>query len=206
MDNKANNKKDKIDDLLKTYIDRNRFWTQQALNQFGFTSNFFFLISTSFFAFLIKENKIKDLIYIECQLKMSFSKIGVLITILFAFISILYGALTVLSRLNDLRLTRHITETRRKYYKKTSKKISEKCDNVNPETKNTYEVLWQSFINSDQLIITEKDFNDKDVIGEKIKNLRMNTKILSDFSWKAIKIQIGALVISILLFLITQMF
>jgi hypothetical protein len=45
------NRKDK-------YGERNRFWTEQALNQFGFTSNFFFIISLGFFTFLF--NQIKD--------------------------------------------------------------------------------------------------------------------------------------------------
>lgn len=202
MDHIANNKKKNTDNLLNTYIDRNRFWTQQALNQLGFTSNFFFLISTSFFVFLIKENNIKDLFHIDIDLKMSLSKIGVLISLLFVFISILYGALTVLSRLNDLRLTRHITETRRKYYKKTRRKILDKNDSTN--TKNKYVALWQSLVNSKKIMISKEDFYDKEEINRKIGDLRIYTKLLSEFSWMAIKIQIATLVISLLLFFITS--
>ena len=205
MEKMINKREDKADDILKAYIDRNRFWTQQALNQFGFTSNFFFLLSISFFAFLIKENKLKDLLYIDFNSNFSVTKIVYLITLIFGFISIVYGALTVLSRLNDLRLTRHITEIRKKCYKKWGKQIpvnGKENDEGNPKVRNKYNILWESFINSDQLMISKKDFKNIEKISEKISDLRCKTKVLSEFSWLAIKIQIGTLVISLLFFFI----
>jgi len=106
---------------LKSYTERQRFWTTQALNQFGFSINFFLTISVAMIAYLISQRKSYPPIKFDCSSPISWGLIIYVVVILLLGIAILAGFIAIISRLIDLRLTRLIIGVRKKTFEKLDK-------------------------------------------------------------------------------------
>jgi hypothetical protein len=95
----------------KEYRERHRFWADKTLTQFGFANNFFLFVAIGILGFILKEIESKTQINITLQnidWKITLSRVSAILS----FSSISCGSITMLSRLFDLRLTRHINTIR----------------------------------------------------------------------------------------------
>lgn len=186
------------------YDERNRFWTEQALNQFGNTSNFFFLISLGFFAFLFENVDIKELFKIDFDLEIKFSKIFLILAVISAVASLVTSSITVLSRLHDLRLTRHTIWIRKKSYDKYDKEYLDDYIEVDEygfvdQINNFFET-----ISTREYFIKDNDIEDKATIDSKFSKLRLRNLLLSRFSWYMMNSQFVTLAIAILFYILSN--
>lgn len=178
------------------YDERNRFWTEQALNQFGTASNFFFLISLGFLAFLFGKDQISSIFSFEGS-EIDFALLFFAVSILFATLSLVASAITVLSRLYDLRLTRHIIWTRKRYYDKYSKLLSDAFIDLSGYTRLYQLKNFISTFRSESFIISDADIEKTEEFSLKFTNLRIRNLLLSRFSWWSMGVQILTLIISL---------
>tara|TARA_R110002073_G_scaffold322465_1_gene499152 strand:- start:3674 stop:4255 length:582 start_codon:yes stop_codon:yes gene_type:complete len=184
------------------YGERNRFWTEQALNQFGFTSNFFFIISLGFFTFLFNETKGKGLFIFEGGFYLP--KLLLIISIFSGAVSIVASALTVLSRLHDLRLTRHTVWIRKKSYDDFDLEYVDDyidLDNYNlwDQMKNFFSTIWHR-----KYFIKDSEIVEKKEVKEKFSKLRLRNLLLARFSWRMINFQFVTLGISLISYFLSS--
>lgn len=185
------------------YIERNRFWTEQALNQFGVATNFFFLISIAFFAFLIEKDITKTILPFDCNLKFSFSKFFFVIAVIIALLSIILSSLTVLSRLHDLRLTRHVTYVRKKYYKKNNSTLSDDYININKYTFFKKICYLYNTIKTRTYFLNDDDLGSVKIASKKFEELRLRNLLLARLSWITFNWQIITLISSLFVYLLS---
>ena len=185
------------------YIERNRFWTEQALNQFGVATNFFFLIGFAFFAFLIEKDITKTILPFDCNLKFSVSNFFFVIALIIALLSIILASLTVLSRLNDLRLTRHVTHVRKKIYKKSNKTLSDKYINIDEYTFFEKICCLYKTIKIRNYFLNDNDLESVEITTEKFEKLRLRNLLLARLSWTTFNWQIITLISSLFVYLLS---
>jgi len=181
------------------YDERNRFWTEQALNQFGYTSNFFFLISLGFFAFLFE--CVKDVSFDIFNLQ----KILLVLAVTSAGISLVTSAFTVLSRLHDLRLTRHTIWIRKKSYDKFNREYPDDDLDLDDyglcnQLGNFFSTLWRR-----HYFIKDEDIKNKETVNKKFTELRLRNLLLARFSWRMMNSQFVALAISLIFYLLSSL-
>ena len=185
------------------YDERNRFWTEQALNQFGNASNFFFLISTGFLAFLLERNKLETIFKIDFSLTFKWSIFFYALAIICSVLSLFASAMTVLSRLHDLRLTRHVVWIRKKSYDDHK---FEFCEEHMDLSGVGFGELFQNLIST--LMKNDYFINDDDIastsIIKKFSALRKRNLLLAKFSWKSMNFQIATLLFSLLLYVLSN--
>lgn len=197
-------KKKKIRDKSR-YDERHRFWTEQALNQFGTASNFFFVISLGFLAFIFEKIQIRGLLNFDSNLIFDFRKFWFVLSIILALFSLMAGALTVLSRLHDLRLTRHILTIRKRSNDLKSIRFNDSHKDLKKYTFKTLIVNFLSTLTKDEYFISDKDIKDPQVIYYKFEQLRLRTLLLSRLSWLTFNSQIIYLIFSLILYSISVM-
>ena len=84
-------------------------WANQTLSQFGNANNFFIIIGLTILGYLVKEVDQFSELEFTCRLEQINPRAtSLVIALIFTFLSLVSGTLTMLSRLYDLRLTRHI--------------------------------------------------------------------------------------------------
>ena len=110
---------------IKEYSERHSFWTNQVLNQFGFSINLFLSIEIGFITYLVTQRSDYPKIYFSNESAIHGGLIIYLTAIFLSFISIVVGAISVTSRLNDICLTRHIIWIRKRAIKKIGKRLPE---------------------------------------------------------------------------------
>ncbi len=199
----AEQKSEKIVDKDR-FDERLRFWTEQSLNQFGTTSNFFFLISLGFLAFLFDKKQIGTVISIEGS-TFNFKQFFFKLSVLFAIISLIGSSITVLSRLYDLRLTRHIIWTRKRYYDKFRKLLPDDFIDLNAYSRINQITNFCSTFKSKSFIISDEDLENSESFNNQFKKIRIRNLLLARFSWWAMSFQILTLLISLVFFAMSLM-
>ncbi|WP_286775079.1 MULTISPECIES: hypothetical protein [Sphingobacterium] len=195
-----------MDNSEGKYDERNRFWTEQALNQFGSASNFFFLICLGYFAYLFEKNDIKGLFTWNLNSKFSLQNFFLIIAVLTSTLSLIAGSLTVLSRLHDLRLTRHIVWIRKKSFDNYQKEYNE--DDIDIDKY----YFYKQFLNlittvfSRRHFIKQSEIKYDPKIDMKFLELRKRCLLLARFSWKMINTQFLSLLISLILYSLYNLF
>lgn len=193
------------EDKQKEYNDRYRFWTQQALSQFGATTNFFYVISVGLFAFLIKSNSTEQLLVFDCSRDFSYYNFFLISSIIITFLSIGMGSITVLSRLHDLRSTRHIVFVRKGYYDKKRKSLTSKHIDINKYSFcSNFILLFDTFFNR-EYFIKKTEYNDDTIILKKFQKLRTRNLRLARLSWFTLNMQIMFLTLAILFYLFASL-
>ncbi len=184
------------------YDDSNRFWTEQALNQFGATSNFFFFISLGLFAFLFDRHDIKSTFLIDFGLELNLSKLFLAFTILASFISLTASGLVVLSRLHDLRLTRHTIWVRLRSFAQHGHEFEDSYIDIKRYTLlNQLNNFW-STLRKREYFITDNDLSSPNIRDQKFLELRIRNLLLSRLSWTMVGLQFTALGLSILFYIL----
>lgn len=214
MSQKENsNKKDKNDIRYykSNYRERHRFWAGQTLTQFGNSNNFFIVIGFAIIGFLIKElNQFDKIEFISSWEKINPKVTFLIISLIFTFLSLISGILTMLSRLYDLRLTRHINTIRIKLYSKKynfdNNLPNEYIDIKNNSKFPGFQIkLFKFFLGSilyNDYFLSEKDIEIKSNRDERFSELRERAVMLGRFSWISFKWQILWILLSIIIFMI----
>jgi hypothetical protein len=194
--------KDDLNDKLNEYIKRSNFWSEKAINQFGYSINLFTTLGIGLLSYLItNREKFPELKFICC------GNINWILVLYFSatiliFCSIVLGFLSILSRLYDFRISRHLSITRKRYFSENkSKNGFIKSEIIDISNERQFRTFKKNVFREIEFI-TESDFEQKHVI-EKFKQLRKESKILGAFSWKMHKYQIISFIIGIFLYGLT---
>lgn len=203
---------DEINYKKNDFRERHRFWASQTLSQFGNANNFFILIGFAIFGYLIKEIDL----YPELHFTLDWKQIQIepttlVISIIFAFLSLFSGTLTMLSRLYDLRLTRHINTVRIKAYSPKNKYDDELPDDYIDIKKNLkfpkfHVILLYKFFGTvvkENYFLEDTDMKDKEKRHDKFLKLRERALMLGRFSWISFKWQIIWILLSMITFIIS---
>lgn len=183
------------------FDEKSRFWIDKAVGQFGATTNLFFVISAGFLAYLIERNCIEHTIR---NLNQSANAVYAL-SILFSLFSVVLGILCVMSRLYDLRLTRHKVWIRKKTFQRHGKTLKDNHLNIEGYSflyrfKNFYSSVFNKYY-----IIDDNDIEDFKALKEKFSKLRIRILLLGRFSWNCLIIQLFLIIGSFISF-VTSLF
>lgn len=189
----------------KPYDETNRFWTEQALNQFGTAANFFSLLSLGFLGYLIQDSRINTLFDINFEADISMNKIFLAASLFFILISVLSGCIVVLCRTHDLRLTRHTIWTRKRYWEEVEGRLAKNPKDTSmkelPEdwidlrpfnfcklVTNLKSTIFRDdyFIRDDEIVAVANIEN----LKIKFDALRLRNLLLGKLSWKIMSLQI----------------
>ncbi len=175
--------KEELKEKLKEYDSRNSYWTDKTINQLGYSINLFTTVGIAFLGYLVtNRDKFPPLEFgsagdINCLL------ITYLSTIFFIFSSIIIGFASVLSRLFDFRITRHISLTRKRFLSRKKSREGLINSSIIDISKEKYcRSLWKSVFGKIEFI-NESDFENNKV-PEKIEQLRKESKILGALTWR----------------------
>lgn len=196
------------DEKKLEYTERQRFWQEKALEQFGYANNLFIAINIAVLGYLVKQAHTEGIKINTSDWEWSVTLLG--ISIIVASFSLLCGITSVLSRLYDLRLTRHIIDLRKrdyidhhkiiyKYYSKRKYRIV---------TISEFYSLRKNFVKTvfdrkDNYWIEDLEV-DPDILLKKFHCLRIRTNKLGEFSWKTFKAQIISLCIAVIIYSISN--
>lgn len=193
------------------YRDRHRFWAGQTLTQFGNANNFFIIIGFAITGYLVKElDQFSTLEFTFAWEKINFNATFLIVSLVFTLLSLLSGTLTMLSRLYDLRLTRHINTIKIKAYSKKysyDKELPDEYIEIKGELKfpmfqiTLLRKFTGSILNIDYFL-TDKDMKNKSDRHEKYLELRKRTLMLGRFSWISFKWQISWVLLAIIAFML----
>ncbi|HTN05265.1 hypothetical protein [Agriterribacter sp.] len=128
-------------DRSNPYEEKNAFWTELAIGQFGIALNFFSFLSIGFLAFIVEKNEISDLLKFNLSHQLDLTKNFILLSLITCFFSVICSCLSILSRLYDLRLTRHTIWTRYRYYKEHKEHLKDNFLKLN----NNFIMLLDNF-------------------------------------------------------------
>lgn len=181
---------------ITEYRERHRFWAGQTLSQFGNANNFFMIISFAVIGYLIKEiDHFNDLYFTLTWNNIDFKATLHIIALIFAFLSVISGTFTVLSRLYDLRFTRHINTIRIKSYSTYDDKLPSDYIDIKKNMKllkfhwKLLCMFWESII-TDKYFFDNDDMKDENQRHDKFLQLRECTLMLGKYSWITFKWQI----------------
>ena len=111
--------------------------------------------------------------------------------------------MTVLSRLHDLRLTRHVVWIRKKSFEDHELEFRE--EHIDISGVSFYE-LFQNLISTlmkNDYFITDDDIASISII-QKFSALRKRNLLLAKFSWKSMNFQIATLLLSLLMYVLSN--
>lgn len=186
------------------YDERHRFWTDQAISQFGTTTNLFFIISMAFLAFLAGQKQMATAFIINSSMDFSLSTLLFALGVISSFLSVFASGITVWSRLHDLRLTRHTIWIRKKYYESYQLEFPDNHVDLSNHS------LWiqlgnfLSTILKQDYFITDIDIDNDEKCKKKFTALRKRNLLLARFSWKSMNFQILTLLIGLILYVLSN--
>lgn len=186
MNNEESDKK------INEYSERLQFWTNQAITQFGVSLNLFYVTGVGFLAYLVGESAKFRHVSIHHNAIFDFDLTFYLLAVLLTLLSVVMGSISVVSRLHDLRLTRHTIWIRYKCAKEIKELLP---DDFIDSSSITLKTMAKAFIST---IFTKKYFiKDTDIVIEnleqlkrKIGELKRRNIEMGQFSWLCHKGQI----------------
>jgi len=194
--------KDDLNNKLNEYINRSNFWTEKATNQLGYSINLFTTLGIGLIGYLItNREKFPKFMFICCG-NINWILVLYFSTAFLIFLSIVLGFMSILSRLYDFRISRHLSLNRKRYLSRNKSNdglINSKIINISNEKK--FKIFMKNVFGEIKFI-TESDFENKRVV-DKFEQLRKESKILGAFSWTMHKYQIISFTISLLLYGLT---
>lgn len=189
------------------YKERHRFWAGHTLEQFGTANNFFLISGIALLGYLMKEFEKLGLFNFGIE-NIDYYATALFFSICSIFLSILFGALTLLSRLYDLRLTRHINTIRiiaysKEYDYKTFKDEYIDIEKNRKICKMFFILTWKFIgtLTSRNYFITNNNISEE-TIDNKFLELRKRALMLGRYSWISFNFQILWLLISLIFFVI----
>ncbi|MBL7970137.1 MAG: hypothetical protein JNL03_01345 [Prolixibacteraceae bacterium] len=194
--------KEELNEKLMEYINRNNFWTDKTINQLGYSINLFTTVGIGFLGYLVtNRDKFPPLEFISggdinCLLITYFTATFLI------FFSIIIGFASVLSRLFDFRITRHISLTRKRFLSRTKSRKGLINSPIIDISKEKYcRSFWKNVFGKIEFI-DESDFKNNKV-PDKIEQLRKESKILGALTWEMHRCQIALFIIGTFLYGLT---
>ena len=194
---------------LQEYISRNNLWTDRTITQLGYSINLFTTIGVAFLGYIITHRDKFPHLSFSCDSEfswiLSFFIIGTISTVS----SIGLGFASVLSRLLDFRITRHLALTRKRFLTKNKEKALNENRNmglidskiIDISNERSYPVFNKHILGKTDFI-SEDDFKESKVIA-KFEKLRKESKILGRTIWKYHRYQIGLLFLGVITYGLT---
>jgi hypothetical protein len=187
----------------ESYRERHRFWAGQALTQFAVSNNFFIIAGIAMLGYFV--NELKEYGFISLDFCEDRKQALLSTSILLIFFSLFSGSLTMLSRLHDLRLTRHKLVVRIKALEENITFKEEYIDLRKDESyiKFVFNLLYwflgtllsnKYFLTNDEIL--------KKVGAKKYKALRKRALMLGRFSWLSFNWQITWFASSIISYMV----
>ncbi len=196
-------------DKLQEYINRNNFWTDKTINQLGYSINLFTTIGIAFLGYIITDRDKFPNMSFSCDSEFSYILTLFIVGTISTIMSVGFGFKAILSRLFDLRITRHLALTRKRFLTRNKKialnenrtegLITSKIPNITNEQ--NCPIFWKHFRGKTEFI-TENDFTESSVI-DKFEKLRKESKILGNMTWKCHRFQIGLFFLGIIIYGLT---
>lgn len=186
------------------YIKRNHFWTGHALNQLGYSVNLFTTIGIGFLGYLISTNeKLPTQKFCVCCTT-NWTLIGYYTALAAILLSIVTGFISILSRLGDFRITRHLSLMRKRFLA-IKKDESGIIKSTIPDT-STYSSSWTFIKNTffKTEFINRSDFTNTESLKLKFDQLRAESTILGHITWNMHRLQIILFFFSILLYFLVS--
>lgn len=178
---------------LIEYSNRGNFWTNQVMTQFGYSINFFLTIGIALIGFIVsKRDNFNKINFLETNI--DWKLLFYFISLLLVLISIIFGSISVLSRLYDLRITRHILIVRKKAMKKIPRYLPEETIEVKNKFLNVFNLKIEYIVDNDY------DIKNIELLQSKFKALKTQSITLGNISWKSHKRQILFLMFSVVIF------
>ncbi len=197
--------KEKLDE----YINRSNNWTDKTITQLGYSINLFTTIGIAFLGYIITHRDKFPHLSFSCDAEFSWILTLFLIGTISTVFSIGFGFASILSRLFDFRITRHLALTRKRFLVKNKEKafnenrvlglIDSRIIDISNER--NYPIFKKHIFGKPEFI-TENDFKELRVI-DKFEKLRKESKILGNLTWKCHKYQIGLFFLGVLAYGLT---
>lgn len=202
--------KDEFKDKMNEYNDRNRFWTDKAITQLGYSINLFTTVGITLLGYIVVHRDEFPNLDISCGAKFSFVLTLYIFTIIFLGLSVFFGFLSILSRLLDFRITRYLALTRKRFL--TKKKNSVLKINrliglidfplIDVSNERKCFVFIKHVLGKAQFIL-EKDFSNPALVKNKFEVLHNESKILGESTWECHKYQILFLLLGAIIYCLT---
>jgi len=188
--------KEQFDKKLEEYSNRGNFWTEKAIKQFGYSLNLFTTIGIAVISYLIiNRDKFPEFEYIKDG-DINYRLVFYYSSLILVFFSILFGFISILSRLYDFRITRHLALTRKRYLSRLKSKDGLISSKITDISKENYCKILRKCLFGKIVFINENHFQNNTVVST-FETLRKNSKVLGAITWRTHKIQIVLFVIGI---------
>lgn len=185
---------------IKEYSERHRFWANQALNQLGYSINLFTTLGLAFLTFLFNIRESYGEIKIDCNQPINWTMTFYVLSLIFSVITVVLGLVSVTSRLNDIRITRHLIWTRKRAMKKSKWFLPEGFIDLTKSSKSgnyaktlTKKIKW----------IETGHFDSKEDLKEKFEDLRKQAKLLGELTWRSHKTQLLTIFLALVFYGLT---
>lgn len=188
--------KEEIKEKRNEYSERHKFWTGQAMSQLGYSINMFTVISIGLLTYLIADFDLPSLLYLDFNYELNWKKILKIISVLLSFISVIFGLTSIISRLYDIRISRHILLTRKRVLNKHGKTLAE--NTIDLSSYSEFNNFIKTLILKIQFITVQNINNN--AFDQKFDSLRIQSKLLGRVSWKSHKLQILCLFLTMVLY------
>jgi len=186
-----------MNDKLSEYKSRYKEWQNISISQLSITNNLLLTISIAYSGYIFEKGINQcdrfNLIY-------QFS-------LILSFLSMFFGVVVLFSRMFDFRFSRKIAHTRFRIYKKYKKRLKEK-NNRQIKRLGIIEIFKLIFLSRKDLEeVSEKCYKrDTLTFYKNLENLVYLTDRLGATTWYYLSLQIVFLMLSILFFLMCEMY
>lgn len=189
-------------EIYAEYERRHSFWSEQSLNQIGYSTNLFFTLNLGFLAYVISQRKDFPRLSFNHQPIIEWKLVFYFTILILLFLGLIIASSIIISRLYDLRLTRFIVWVRKRVYTQHHILLADQyLDLKKNSTTNFLRTLFCK-IN----FITKDDFENIDLLKTKFNNLREQQKLLGQFTWKIHKLHILLILIISLVYSISTFY
>ena len=191
----------------KEYDIRYSFWTEKAITQFGYSINLFTTIGISSLFYLLSKKEIFPRVIIKYSYQIDWKLLFYLLSILFILISITYGFISIVSRLYDFRITRHLSLSRKRFLNRSKSREDNGLikDIIITTPKGKDYKYFKEIIFNDINFINEDDIINKRAFLDKFQEMQLKSNVLGKISWKAHKTQIIIFIIGLIFYGLTAL-
>lgn len=175
---------------LQEYICRNNLWTDRTITQLGYSINLFTTIGIAFLGYIITHRDKFPHLSISCDSEFSWILSFFVFATIMIVVSIGFGFTSVMSRLLDFRITRHLALSRKRFLVRNKEKAINEDRKIGLIDSNIIDIsnersypVFKKHILGKTDFISEYDFKESKVI-DKFEKLRKESKILGRMTWK----------------------
>ncbi len=184
---------------ISGYDDRHKFWAGHAIKQFGNSINFFTTLGIGLVAFLIEKSSEIGNISIDFNGDIIWSQLWYVVSVVFAILTVVLGLIAVMTRLYNIRITRHLIWVRKSRFKKVHKFLPEGYIEISTKKllRSLLEILFVQI-----KWIKKVDGKDSKQLIKNFEELRCQSKLLGELAWKCHKLQLLTIVLSLIFYVV----